>query len=275
MRWLLMLLLLAPASAAAQPLSDLTLQAQILAADGSPVNGTVEVEIEIFDRPNPAPAAQPLYAELQRDVPVDEGLAALRLGSGEPLTDTPPPAEPGPSPRYVRLWVDGQPTGPATELAAPAPPWAQHAVDLPAPGLRVFDADDNEIGVYAGERIWGERYLAHRPGLGLTLRLGARSGDLDPRGVEIFWELPNCTGQAYVDRSYRGVVFGRDADGYVLGTATQALSPLRVESRQADLEAACENRQSLADRLIPLTSIPQLDLELPVAAPVHAGLVGP
>ncbi len=270
----ILLLLLASPALADPALTDHTLQAQVLAVDGTPVSGAVEVVVELFAHPDPAPSTPPLYAELQRDVPVEEGLMVLRLGSGEPISGTAPTPTPDGAPRYVRLWVDGQQAGPMAELDEPIAPWAPHAVDLPAPGLRVFDADGQPIGVYSGERIWGSRYLVHRPGLGLTLRLGAQSGELDPSDIEVLWELPGCTGQAYVDRAYRGVVFGRDADGFVVGTATQTLAPLVVQSRRADLDTPCENTERLGDQLIPLTSIPEIDLELPAAAPLQAGLVG-
>jgi hypothetical protein len=261
------LLSMSPFAGADSP-SDWTYQGQLWSQDGGPADGVVDVELRLLH-----PDGSARYVEYHERVPVSAGLFALRLGDGEPLERPLGNVEDEGSEALVEVLVDGEPLGPP-ELVRPPVGDRNLAVDAPSPELRVFDGDGLELGIYAGERIQGgDQYFVHHPAAGLTLALRGGTGELGLRDVQIFYESAGCQGQGFVGRRLSGVVFGQGEAGYLVGTATQALRPLTVQAvREPD--GSCRDEVRELAEVVPVTSLATIPIELPVAPPLHVGVVG-
>jgi hypothetical protein len=254
--------------------SDLTVQGQRLPESGEVRVGSAEVEVRITSVQTSSRQDQILFAELHDAVMNDDGLFALRLGDGEPLAGSVSDVVGSEKERFVEILIDGTPVGTRERLAALPSSSRELALDPPSPELRVFDGDGKELGIYAGERLLnGDRYFVHRQDVGLTLALRADSGGLGIPDLEIFYPAPDCEGRSLVARKWSGVVFGETKDGYLVGTATLALPPLTIASRRIGIDGSCESWAGQVSGMVPVTAIESLPVELPVALPIHVGVV--
>ena len=107
---------------------------------------------------------------------------------------------------------------------------------------------------------------------GLTLALHGETGELGLRDVEVFYESAGCGGQGFVVRQLSGVVFDASETGYLVGTATQALRPLTVQAVR-DAQGRCRDESRELAEVVPVTALETVPIELPVAAPLHVGVV--
>jgi len=246
-------------------ISDWTYQGQLRATDGHPAEGLADIELRFLD----VEGAR-VYIEHHPDVLVSEGLFALRLGDGEPLSGG--LENLAAKAVLVEVLVEDEALGPPEPVLLPGAERGL-AIDPPSPELRVFDRYGQPLGIYAGERVRGsEQYFAHDPGSGLTFALLGESGELGLRNLEIFYETPDCGGQGFVSRALSGVVFAETDEGYLVGTATHALRPLTVRAtRSAD--GRCHEDERDLGEAVPITAIEAISLPLPAAAPLHVGVV--